>query len=62
MKVHFILREPGNHRRIASSEMDVIPREGETVVLGVGELERPPLTVHAVTYYVDHKMAEVLVK
>ena len=60
MNTHFVFLEPGNRHRISSksSDISVIPRIGETVVLGLGEDERA-YTVRNVVYYVENKMIEV---
>jgi hypothetical protein len=54
MLVKFILRKPGDHHQIAKGKMDVVPRQGELVI--INDVSRP---VHSVEWNVTEMSVKV---
>lgn len=57
MLVKFYDRTPGNHTLICKGKLDLVPREGETVVI-----DDVPRTVHSVTWDVTKMEVALLLR
>lgn len=57
MKIEFVLRTPGNHKRVATKDLDCVPRVGELVVLGDDASSH---YVHQVTHFIERNYVSVL--